>query len=328
MAKKNLLPFLWMISSLATAQTFEVDQIEQLFRPRLKVDSRYIFDARFSDTSGLYNQKDAGLIFTFPIKTKIGADLKLDLSSLKLKDILKNSVRVKASQTLGLFRVNARQAHLGFDSIPRANMFNVTAGVMGIKLTRKYRILFYSMNASVSEQDKTVDGAVPRATGLIGQLHIRGLKKNFFYGLAAAYSDGLPLVSPFFGGSQPIGNRFIFNYTLPVQINLQYKDDRRTLITVGLNADGYRSGIFYTGKRLNVNYTSVQAFGNVRYKFNRTFVGKLEGGYIVYHNLRYTPTEHYVTSFNLATGPYVQAGFSILFGKTVWEKVLEGLIKN
>jgi len=326
---KNLIQIaLILFCASAKSQTFEVDQIEQLFRPRIRIDSRYIFDSKFNDTSGVFNQKDAGIVFTFPIKTKCSADLKLDLSSLKLKDILKNSVCLKASQTLGMLRINARQAHIGFDSLPQKNMFNATAGIMGIRLTKKYRVMFYSANVSISETDKTVSAAIPRATALIGQLHVRGLKKNFFYGMAATYSDGLFIPAIFFGGSQPIGNKFIFNYTLPVQINLQYKDDRRTLITVGLSADGYRSGINYAGKRLNVNYTSAVAYANLRYKFNRTFVGRIEGGYVLYQNLRYTKTDNYRTNYNMSTGPYVQAGFSILFGKTLWEKIFAGFLQQ
>ena len=39
------------------AQTFEVEQIEQLFRPRIRLESKYVFDSNFKDTVGVYNQK-------------------------------------------------------------------------------------------------------------------------------------------------------------------------------------------------------------------------------------------------------------------------------
>jgi hypothetical protein len=314
--------FLFFVFS-SSAQTFEVEQVEQLFRPRLKVDTRYISDSKFKDTTGTFNQKEANMAFTFPIKTKLGAEINLNTESLKLKDILRNSVKIKASQTLGLLRVNTRQSNFGFDSLPQKDMYNITAGVMGVSLTKKFRVMFYSVNASISEQDKTIDKAVPRATALIGQLHIRGLRKNFFYGIAANYSDGLPIASPFFGGSKPLGKKFIFNYTLPVQVNLQYKDDRKTLITVGVTADGYRSGIQFNGKRVNVNYTAALAYASIRYKFTRSFVGRIEGGYVIWQNIRYTKSSDYQYSYNPMPGPYVQAGFNVLFGKTLWEKVYD-----
>jgi hypothetical protein len=320
-----LLFFLALGSFHSYSQNFEVDQIEQFFRPRVRVDSRYTFDSPFADTSGRYNNKETSAIFTFPIKTKISADAKLDLSSLKLKDILKNSVRFKASQLLGLVRMNGRQAYLGFDSLPQKNMAGATIGLLGLRLTKKYRVMFWSAGLNVSEQDRTFTQAAPRATGLIGQLHLRGIRRNFFYGAAVAYSDRLLLPIPFFGGSEPIGKNFIFNYTLPAQVNLQYRPGNKLSVTAGINLDGYRSGIEYHLKRSNVNYRAAMAYANVRYKIGKALLLRAEAGYIFYQNIHYTQTDVPTYNFPLRSGLYVQAGFSILFGKTVWEKIFENI---
>ncbi len=326
--KKYNLFFLGILTHFVfNAQTFEVEQLEQLFRPRIKVDTKYIFDSKFKDTISVFNQKEANAVFTFPIKTKLNANVKLDLSSLKLKDILKNSIRVKASQTLGMLRFNTRQVNVGFDSLPLKNNYTVAAGILGATLTKKYRILFYSTNIAIAEQDKTINKATPRFSGLIGQLHIRGLKNNFFYGIAASYSDGLFLAAPFFGGSQPIGKKFVFNYTLPVQVNLQYKNNRM-LLAIGISADGYRTGINYNTKRVNVNYTSGLCYTNLRYKFSKTFVANAEVGYVFYQNWRYTKTDFIHTNFVINGGLYAQVGFSILFGQTIWEKALDWIVKG
>ncbi len=326
--KNSLILFLSLTPYICKTQTFEIEQLEQLFRPRIKVDTKYIFDSKFKDTLSTFNQKEANAVFTFPLKTKLGADVKLDLRSLKLKDILKNSVRVKASQTLGVIRVNTRQLSMGFDSAaPLKNNYTVAAGVLGASLTKKFRILFYSTNIAIAEQDKTLNKAVPRFSGLVGQLHIRGVKKNFFYGIAASYSDGQIIGSPFLGGSEPIGKHYVFNYTLPVQVNLQYKSNR-TLITIGISADGYRTGVDYNTKRLNLNYTSGLCYTNLRYKFSKTFVARAEFGYIFYQNLRFTQTESLRNNFPINNGVYTQIGFNILFGQTIWEKVFESVVKN
>jgi len=324
---KHISPFIFFcLACLSSfAQNFEVEQIEQLFRPRLRMDARYVFDAPFADTLGQYNSKEGCMVFTFPIKTNFGADFKLDLSKLKLKDILKNSVRFKASQTLGLVRMNGRQAHFGFDTLPQKNMAGATIGLLGLRLTKKYRVMFWSAGLNVSEQDRTFNQAAPRATALLGQLHLRGIKRNFFYGVALVYSDRLLLPLPFFGGSEPIGEKFIFNYTLPAQVNLQYRPNRRLAITTGINVDGYRSGIEYHLKRANVNYAAVTAFANLRYKFGKALIARVEGGYLFYQNARYSQTDVPVTNYPLRGGPYVQAGFSVLFGKTVWEKIFENI---
>lgn len=317
-----------ILFSNTKAQTFEVEQIEQLFRPRIRLESKYVFDSNFKDTVGVYNQKEINSVFTFPIKTKFSADVKLDLSSLKIKDILKNSIRFKASQTLGVLRFTGRQLNLGFDSLPQKNIFNATAGLLGLRLTKKYRVQFYSATVTIAEQDKTIKNASPRASALFGQLHLRGIKRNFFYGIAATYSDGLLIPAPFFGGSEPIGKKFIFNYTLPVQINIQYKDDKKTLITVGAGFDGYRNGVLYLAKRRNLNYYAGLTYANFRYKFSKSLIGRIECGYIFYQQMQYSKTEGIPTKYGINPSPYVQVGFSVLFGKTFWEKVFENVIKN
>ncbi|MGZ4042601.1 MAG: hypothetical protein ACXVO9_05330 [Bacteroidia bacterium] len=326
MNKLSALIICFLFIRVLPAQTFEVDQLEQLFRPRLRVDAKYIFDSKFKDTLGVYRQAEANTVFTFPVKTNLGAELKPDLSSLKIKDLLSNSIRIKASQTLGMVRINTKQVNIGFDSLPQKNLVNVTAGMLGVRLTRKYRVMFYSANISLAEQDKTLNSPGPRASALLGQLHVRGLKRNFFYGVAATYSDGILLPVAFFGGSEPIGKKFIFNYTLPVQVNLQYKDDKRTLITVGVTADGYRTGINYHTKRVNLNYLSASAYANLRYKLNRTFVGRFEAGYVFYQNIHYSSLDSYPSNYSLAPGPYVQLGFNVLFGQSFWEKISSGLL--
>jgi hypothetical protein len=310
------------------SQTFEVDQVEQLFRPRLRADVKYITDSRFKDTTGVYNQTEANTVFTFPIKTSLSAEIKPDLSSLKIKDLLSNSIRLKASQTLGMVRVNMKQAHLGFDTLPQKNLLNVTAGVLGVRLTKKYRVMFYSVNASLAEQDKTINAPGIRASALLGQLHLRGLKRNFFYGLAATYSDGIFLPALFFGGSEPIGKKIIFNYTLPVQVNVQYKDDKKTLVTVGVTADGYRTGVNYAARRVNLNYLAGLAYANFRYKLSKSFVLRLEGGYVFYQNIKYTGMDVYRANFSIGPGPYAQVGFNILFGQTLWEKISGSILSR
>ncbi|MEI8137120.1 MAG: hypothetical protein WCH21_07345 [Bacteroidota bacterium] len=320
---KNIVYFIsFVLTSSIKAQTFEVEQIEQLFRPRIRVESKYINDSKFKDTSGVFNQKEVNSVFTFPIKTKFSADVKLDLSSLKIKDILKNSVRFKVSQTLGVFRLFARQINLGFDTLPQKNILNATVGLMGLRLTKKYRVQFYSATITIAEQDKTINNASPRVSVLFGQLHLRGIRQNFFYGVAATYSDGLLLPAPFFGGSESIGKRFVFNYTLPVQINLQYKDDKKTLITVGAGFDGYRNGILYLTKRKNLNYYAGLTYANFRYKFSKSLIGRVECGYIFYQSLQYTKTEGVVTKYGLSSSPYVQVALVFCLGKHFGRKFL------
>jgi len=304
------------------AQSFDIEQITQLIRPRIKVDSKYTFDAKFSDTTGKYNCFENSIGMTFPIKRTFKTEINLNLSSLKLKDIIKNSVRIKASEILGTFRVTQRQTYIGFDSIPKKNLYYANAGIIGLHFTKKYRILFYSANVTIHEQDKTLEKLAPRFSAIIGQYHIRGLRKGFYYGATVVYSDGLLLPSPFFGGTIPLNRNFTFNYTLPVALNVQYHKNKSYVI-VGVKADGYRAGILMAGKRTNLNYTNAAAFVNFRYRFSNIFHAQAECGYNFYQRIQYDKTNNYPYKYPLNGGLYANASLNIYFGKSMLEKIVE-----
>ncbi len=306
------------------AQTFDIEQINQLIRPRIKVDSKYTFDSNFKDTLGKYNALENTIGFTFPIKRTFKTEIKLNLSSLKLKDIVKNSVSIKADEILGTLKIAQKQTSLGFDSLPKKNLYYANAGIIGLHLTKKYRILFYSANVTIHEQDKTLAKLMPRFSGVIGQYHIRGLRKGYYYGATIIYSDGLLLPSPFFGGTIPLNKNFSFNYTLPVALNIQYSKDKSYLL-IGAKADGYRAGVMMHGKRTNLNYTNAAAYINFRYRFSKLFHAQAECGYNFYQRVQYDKTNTYPYKYPLNTGFYVNASLNIYFGKSLLEKIVEEL---
>lgn len=311
-----------MFALFTNAQSFDLEQTAQLIRPRLNIRSEYTFDTKFADTTGKYNALDNTIGFTFPIKRTFKAEVELNLKSLKLKDIFKNSVRIKANEILGTAKITNKQISLGFDSIQHKNIQNATLGVLGMHLTKKYRILFYSANVYVQEQDKTFNQTVPRFAAMIGQYHIRGLRKSFYYGAAMIYSDGLLLPTPFIGGTEPINKYFTFNYTLPAMLNLQYHDNK-TYIIAGVKADGYRSGMLFKNKRTNLNMSQAKAYLSFRYKFSRTFQLQAEGGYIMYQQLQFHKTSDYVYKYPLFGTPYANLSLNVYFGKSLLEKFVE-----
>jgi hypothetical protein len=313
---------LLLLSITTYGQTFDIEQTAQLMRPRLKFDSKYTFDARFADTSGKYNSIENSIGVSFPIKRTFKTEINLNLSSLKLKDIFKNSVRIRSNEILGTFKVTQRQNTIGFDSTQKKNLYYANAGIIGLHLTKKYRIFFYSANVSIHEQDKTLEKLMPRFSGVIGQYHIRGLRKSFYYGASFIYSDGLFIPSPFIGGTEPINSNLSFNYTLPVQINLQYRKDKSYTI-IGTKIDGYRSGIMLRSERTNLNVTNACVFANFRYRFSNTFQAQIEGGYNFYQNIRFTKNSNYTYNYALKGSPYVNVNFNVLFGKSMLEKIVE-----
>jgi hypothetical protein len=323
--KKILFSFFIFLTASLFAQSFDLDQIEQIWRPRLKADSKFTADASFADTSGLFNCFENSATFTFPIKSKVGADIKLDLSSLKLRDILKNSVKVKAYQVLGSVRAGTKQLHLGFDSIQNRQLYFASASVLGVKLTKKYRVLFYSLNTGINEEDKTFNTVTPRFTGILGQFHIKGLHRNYYYGLIASYSDGVFLPVPFFGGSTPIASRFYLNFTLPASLCVQYKPQHKTSLSVGIAADGFRSGIEYHAKRMNLNYGTINSFVSWRQRLGKIFSVRMEGGYCLRQRINITQNDSKKAVYPIQPGLYVQMSISVLMGQSLFEKLTDNI---
>ena len=310
------------LSFFVSAQSFDIDQIEQVFRPRIKWDNRFIFPSSFADTTGKFSDFSSSALFTFPIKTKFDTGFELDLRERKIKDILKNSIKIHASQTMGSLRVSYRQTNLGFDSVPVKNFYSISGGFSGIKLDRKFRVVFYNLAVNISEENKTLSSSVPRFSGVLGRLHLKGVQKNYFYGLAFVYSDGLPLPVPFFGGTFPLPGKFLLNLTFPTSVNLQYKS-KGTSLFVGASADGFRTGWKYQGNRINLNQTGGQAFVAWRQKIHRTITARIEAGYYFYNALRVNEGNFSPEILSIQPGPYVNAGISILFGKNLIEKILD-----
>nr|MCU0319155.1 hypothetical protein [Flavobacteriales bacterium] len=95
---------LWALAPAIHAQSFDLEQFDQLFRPRLRLDARYTPGVAFTDRPGSFEERGATGVLTIPLWKKWTAGVELNLLGDTWKDLLKNSVRVRASQVL----LNAR----------------------------------------------------------------------------------------------------------------------------------------------------------------------------------------------------------------------------
>ena len=232
---------------------------------------------------------------TFPIARTFNANVQLDLTSDSWKELLLSGVRVRASQVMGSLKYGYREISItdntvGLQPDPRS-LHTASAGLLGISLTKKFRILFWNVNVNISEENETLNDPAIRFSGLIGKMKVKGLHRQFYYGLVLVHSDGLTLPLPFIGGQTRLAKKLYFNYTLPVQIAILYRPNAGTLFQAGVGVDAWRSGVssapYVQDQRTNLNYQAVRGFINGRTKLNRTFVLRGEVGY-AFHDLRWT----------------------------------------
>ncbi len=309
------------------AQTFDVEQFDQLFRPRVRLDLRHQPENAFRDTSDHFSTSEGAAVFTFPIRSRFDVGVKLDGNANSFGDLVNNSVRVRASEVLGTVRFGARQVELGFDSVPTRQLYSANMGLIGMKLTKMYRVLFWSANVYVSEEDATIDQAVPRFNGTIGQMHMKGLRRNFFYGLAIAVSDRLTLPVPFIGGIAPLGSKWSFQYVIPAQLAIGFSPRKHTKFMAGISTDAFRSGSEWQAERANLNYGAVRTFLSVRHKANGHLQLRADVSYAIAQTVRYSGNDNERVDFPLVPGVSFGVGVNILFGRGVMERIMEEVVR-
>lgn len=318
-----------LVAAGLSAQTFDLDQFDQLFRPRLRLEGRWLPPVGLEKKPGSYEDRSALAVLTFPVHSTFSVNAKLDLTAENVVELLKNGVRVRASQVMGNMRYGTRQ--VVFDEVlgePRV-LHSASVGALGVSLTKKYRILFWSLNVNVSEEDRTLDRAVPRFGGLIGKMKVNGLRKQFFYGVAASYSDGLTLPVPFIGGSAPIGKKWSFNYVLPLQATFGWKLSNTTRLSFGAGLEGYRSGLEPIDQRFNINYGGLRIFSSARHRLNKHFALRAEVGYMARHRtaIASTGVDDPLPAVQLEPGMQYMVGVNVLFGESILDRVLTDVLK-
>ncbi len=314
----------YVLCSGLSAQSFDLEQFDQLFRPRLRMDARWTPELAFQEGALHYEERSAAMVFTVPVYKRWSAGINLKPQGESLGELLKDAVRVRASQVMANARLGTRQLLIG-DEV--RNLHSLSFGALGISLTKKYRVLFWSANVNVSEEESTFDQAVPRFNGLIGKMHVKGTRKQFFYGLTATVSDGLNVPLPFIGGVAPMGERWSFQYVLPLQVALGYKASQQLRFQVGVGGDGYRSGFAQGDGRVNMNYTALRVFANVRHKVSRYVQLRAEVSGLASHSIRLPDADDGFERFPIDPGMQVMVGANFFFGQSTLERIMEDVLK-
>jgi hypothetical protein len=320
-----------MINKLAS-QSFELEQFSQLYRPRIRIDAVYQHPITLKgkdNNSFIYSAQQYQAHVSIPIAGKIAVGAELDITQPNLKDILKNSLKLKVWQLmlnlrLGYRHSDFKQAITKEKSVSDAYLSSV--GMSGIKLTKKLNIMFYSLNVNFAEELASFSKYKFRGNATLGWAKIKGLRKYFIYGFHLNVSDKLALPIPFIGGRARINSNWNFNYVLPIQANIQYKPDNQWSHFLGIRPDGQRWG-WYNGKIQGAySFFSIAPYIATRHTFNNNLQMRLEAGYNAYSRFRTVNNGFDSYNFKGNNSFYVQFTFNHLFGKSLLEQTIDRLL--
>ncbi len=327
------LVFILFLESTLYAQSFELEQFSQLYRPRLRIDALYQhpIELKNTDLNSKFNysaqQYQANL--SVPIAGKLSIGAEIDFTQSSIKDLLKNSLNIKAWQVMVNARLGFRHSAFKEISTKRETISDAyigSVGVSGIKLTRRFNVLFYSANVNFAEEAQAFSSYQFRGNATIGWAKIKGLRKYFVYGIHLNVSDKLILPIPFIGGRLRINDNWNFNYVLPVQMNIQFKPDNKWSHFFGFRPEGQRWG-WYNGKDAgSYSFLSFSPYAASRYTFNNNIQVRMELGYNAYSRFRTVNFGDKKYDFIGSQSFYFQFTFNQLLGKSLLEQAIDKLL--
>ncbi len=321
--------FYCFVSYILVSQSFELEQFAQLYRPRLRLDALYQHPITLENDklqSKLdYSAKHYQAHISVPLAGTLSIGAELDFTEPNFKNLLKNSLKIRAWQLMLNARLGFRSSQ--FDNLTAGGKLVSEAylgsiGLSGVKLTKRLNVLFYSLNVNFAEELKSFKNYQFRANATIGWAKFKGLRKYFIYGFHFNVSDRLALPIPFIGGRVKLSEHFNFNYILPIQANLQFAPDKKWSHFLGVRPEGQRWGWSNQTARGSYSFVTLSPYFASRYAPNRNTQFRLELAYNAYARFRIVNEGFDNSNFRGKQSFFVQFTFNQLFGKSLIDQVM------
>jgi hypothetical protein len=315
------------------AQSYELEQFSQLYRPRLRIDANYQHPIELSNkqlgSSIIYSTQQYQAHLSIPIGGKLALGAELDLTQPNIKAILKNSLKIKAWQLMLNARLGYKLSYFEDQnqlSKKNSNAYLGSIGLSGIKLTKRFKIMFYSANVNLAEELNAIRYYQFRGNATLGWAKIKGLRKYFIYGFHLSISDKLVAPIPFIGGRARINESWNFNYILPLQANIQFKPDKKWSYFLGVRPEGQRWGWYNGVIKGSYSFFTIVPHAAVRYTLNNNLQLRLEAGYNAYGRLRTVNEGFDAYNFKGNNSFYVQFTFNQMLGQSFLEQAIDRIL--
>ncbi len=287
----NIFFLLLCFSNVVEAQSFQILDVNQIFRPSIRLEYDQTLPQKITGTDdGWVTTSRVSTSALIPIAGDIGMSISLDID--KPRDLLNLKKHIKPKGYQVLLSTSLQYIRPQFSKYnDQANIINSNIGALALHY-KGLGAMFYMANIGFSE-----DISFPKKTQVIysagiGYMKLVNLRKQVFYGAFFVPINNIPIPIPFFGMNKKINKKWRFTMVLPAQIGVAYKHNRklRQYFDVGIN--GVRGGM----PNLDDNLLSSTAINNpidgrvswtrtqlrfrtcLKYKVNRNFIAMAHAG--------------------------------------------------
>ncbi len=227
------------------------------FRPSLEMEVDYLSNP-FKKDAALMETLSANIGAVIPVKTKLGvkmdwSELKQLLKVRKLKDLkyLTRIVQPKAKQIFWNFNVNGRQLEYTGKFISpiqdfaneKNYIFGLSTGITGLNYLKRRFFMIYAFNAGFSEDANSIEKIHPNATVVLGAGKLHSLKLYSYWGMMVFYTNYRILPIPFIGLEAKLSKKWHFSATLPAEMSLIHRINKKIKISARVAYDGFTTGL-------------------------------------------------------------------------------------
>lgn len=342
MKKLSCLSFFLLLISWQQihAQSFNLRTVNDIFRSNLAFKSEIHPNASFSISNDTLNSNFGAYLNGIQATIPISGKLSVGMNWNKLKNFrdmkswkdLTNVVPIDLTGHQLFLTLHGSSRLVNLDTKLGDNLhptYHFGAGILGVHLRRKLRLLFYMANISLSEEVGKINSFRPKFEGAFGAARILNFSTLLYYGGYVTAGDGRFLPVPFVGVNfNIIRKKLSAQIILPLQIRLTYKPAKQWNIATGLLFSGFRTGLVHdqqypdflpstnnTANRFDFNYTAFKEQFILTYFPSKRTRLELELGYLFARNIAFWEKGEQAVDYKVNGNVYASLLFQVNLGQ-------------
>lgn len=289
-------------SAGAFAQTFG---IASLFKPGARLSAVYQPDAAINDSLSVGFSK-VGATAIVPLKGDVSFDIK----------------KLKASASQAFWTIGGVAREVRFTGLQDRLIYTFGTGVTGVTAATGKGVWAYSVNIGLSQDVGVKSTYQPFGAAGLLRVKIKGVHRQNFYGVGAAWNGRTFIPVPIFGIRRQLAPKMHLSLLLPLQADITWKPHKSFELNLWNRISSFRSSFLYQPEggmeedRM-LNYTSLQSSLLAQVKFSPKVKMLVEGGYSYLRTLGFETTgKDEIDAWSVDPAPYVRVSARVNFGSS------------